>query len=104
MVVDVGDTTGDGSDDVAIGERWGIENDDGTSDVTVWLLEEGVTGTWPIEEAARPVLTKALEEPSGDELGSPGLRGIGDFDGNGTPDMFINASQIDAAYIVLFGY
>ena len=101
----VGDATEDGLPDVLIGQRF-ADDSVASNTGTAWLLSLNADGTVATEIRLTP--TENVPPGSVDDSASGnfglGVAGIGDFDGNGVPDMAIGQSSIPGTvYIALNG-
>ncbi|MEZ5845078.1 MAG: Ig-like domain-containing protein [Hyphomicrobiaceae bacterium] len=96
-VAGIGDFTGDGIDDLAVGAPTDRTNGSNGTNGRVWVFAEGGENS------------RSFEGTLNASIGS-GVAGAGDFNGDGTPDIVIGAwtdsgfaSQSGAAYVVYGG-
>ncbi len=80
----VGDTDGDGLDDIVVTARW--EDGGGSSSGAAYLVLGGATGTMGLASADAKFVGTAANE-----LAGSALAGIGDFDGDSRGDFLIGA-------------
>jgi hypothetical protein len=80
----VGDTDGDGLDDIVVTARW--EDGGGSSSGAAYLVLGGLSGTMGLASADAKFVGTAANEQAGSAVA-----GIGDFDGDSLSDLLIGA-------------